>query len=466
MLSRYKVNSVNKNATHENKRNNKRETTEQYKQELLDKRISVEPIEEYITAREKILHRCKICDNEWYATPSNILRNKTYCSKCYGKIKRNRTTEEYKEELFIKNPYIEVVDEFINTTTNILHCCKICNHQWKAKPSNILSGNGCPNCGNKRKNIYRKPTQEEYIDKVKSKNNVLEVVGIYTDMNTKIEHKCVFCNDIIMISPDHVLRGYGCKKCSSLRTGQKLLLLPEQFEKNVHKNDDNIILTTQYINNKTSVECKCKVCGYEWIVKSPFQLYKSHCPKCVAKEKGEKIKLDINTFQSTILPDIILLSDYTGVNQKIDCACNKCGFLWTVNQAGSLRRSGCPNCKKSHGESRIKYYLDNNNIPYNWQKCFSGLIGVGGGLLLYDFYIKQYNLLIEFQGKQHKQVVQYFGGNKQFEKQQEHDRRKREYAQNHNINLLEIWYYDIDRTEEILEQTLNNLRSESLTTAG
>lgn len=285
-------------------------------------------------------------------------------------------------------------------------------------------------------------------------------------MRTKIEHRCIFCKDIIMITPDHVLKGYGCKKCSSLRTGQKLLLSPGKFETNVHKNDCNIILLTQYTDNKTPVACKCKLCGHEWIVKNPFQLYNSHCPKCAAKEKGEKIKLDFNTFQSSILPGITLLSNYIGVNQKMDCYCNKCGFLWTVNQAGALRRSGCPNCNKSHGESRIKYYLDNNNISYKWQKSFKELVGVGGGLLLYDFYIKKYNLLIEFQGKQHKQIIQYFGGKEQFEKQQQHDKRKREYAKNNNINLLEIWYYDIDKTESILEQTFNNLKSESLTTAG
>lgn len=466
ILPRYRVDNTNKVAISKKKSNNKRKTTEQYKQELLDKGISVEPIEDYVNAREKILHRCKICNNEWYATPSNILNDRTYCLKCYGKIKRNRTTSEYQAELFMKNPCIEVVDEFINATTNILHHCKICNYEWNAKPSNILSGKGCPNCGIKRRNLGRKPTQEEYITRVKLKNKLLDVVGTYVDMNTKIEHKCLICNNIIMITPEHVLRGYGCKKCSSLRTRQKLLLSPEQFEKNVHKNDCNIILTTKYVDNKTPINCQCKSCGHKWIVKSPFQLYNSHCPRCVAIEKGEKSRLDYNTFQSTILPDITLLSDYIGINQKIDCSCNKCGFSWTVNQAGSLRRSGCPNCNKSHGESRIKLYLDNNNISYKWQKCFKGLVGIGGGLLLYDFYIEQYNLLIEFQGKQHKQIVQYFGGKEQFKKQQEHDRRKRKYAKDHNINLLEIWYYDIDKIDNILEQTLNNLKSESLTTAG
>lgn len=38
--------------------------------------------------------------------------------------------------------------------------------------------------------------------------------------------------------------------------------------------------------------------------------------------------------------------------------------------------------------------------------------------------------------------------------QDEHDKRKRNYAKEHNINLLEIWYYDIDNIEDILLERL------------
>lgn len=42
-----------------------------------------------------------------------------------------------------------------------------------------------------------------------------------------------------------------------------------------------------------------------------------------------------------------------------------------------------------------------------------------------------------------------------FERQLEHDRRKKQYAIDHNINFLEIWYYDVDNIEEILIKQLN-----------
>ena len=114
----------------------------------------------------------------------------------------------------------------------------------------------------------------------------------------------------------------------------------------------------------------------------------------------------------------------------------------------------CPMCKESYGERYIREYLENNNIKYEYQKKFNKLKGTGNQLLSYDFYLQNYNLLIEYQGKQHENPVDIFGGEKQFKIQQEHDKRKREYAKEHDINLLEIWYWDYDNIEKILNENI------------
>lgn len=84
------------------------------------------------------------------------------------------------------------------------------------------------------------------------------------------------------------------------------------------------------------------------------------------------------------------------------------------------------------------------------------MIGLGNGSLSYDFYLPDYNLLIECQGEQHEHYCKGLHKTKKgFERQLEHDKRKREYAKQHNIKLLEIWYYDIDNIENILVKELN-----------
>ena len=132
----------------------------------------------------------------------------------------------------------------------------------------------------------------------------------------------------------------------------------------------------------------------------------------------------------------------------------------------------CPECQYSKGEEAISNYFmnkgfikisqedfdqlidrDNSKVYFIPQKEFKELIGLGKGLLSYDFYIPKLNLLIEYHGMQHEKYCRGFHKSKKdFEKQLEHDKRKCEYALNNNINLLVIWYWDFDRIEEILER--------------
>jgi hypothetical protein len=114
----------------------------------------------------------------------------------------------------------------------------------------------------------------------------------------------------------------------------------------------------------------------------------------------------------------------------------------------------CPECNNSTGEKRIREYLIQNNINFISQKVFVGLVGLGNGNLSYDFYLPDYNLLIEYQGEfhdGHNSKGNYYM-KQNLKRQQEHDKRKREYAKVNNINLLEIWYWDFDKIEEILNK--------------
>ena len=116
----------------------------------------------------------------------------------------------------------------------------------------------------------------------------------------------------------------------------------------------------------------------------------------------------------------------------------------------------CTDCNNSELEEATKQILQKYNIKYIPQKLYNGLIGLGNGSLSYDFYLPDYNLLIECQGEQHEHYCKGLHKTKKdFERQLEHDKRKREYAKQHNIKLLEIWYYDIDNIENILVKELN-----------
>ena len=140
--------------------------------------------------------------------------------------------------------------------------------------------------------------------------------------------------------------------------------------------------------------------------------------------------------------------------RKFEFICPECGNVWSATPASISRGSWCPQCSSSKGEKKINNWLRINNINFIPQKTFDNLLGLGGGNLLYDFYLPEYNLLIEYQGEYHDGSVSH-QTEEDFNKQQEHDIRKRKYAKDNNINLLEIWYWDFDNIEEILKNELN-----------
>ena len=76
-------------------------------------------------------------------------------------------------------------------------------------------------------------------------------------------------------------------------------------------------------------------------------------------------------------------------------------------------------------------YLDENGITYNYQKRFNWL-----GRQSLDFYLPDYNVAIECQGRQHFEAVDYFGGDKGFKNTLERDKRKKALCEKNGIKLL------------------------------
>ena len=122
-----------------------------------------------------------------------------------------------------------------------------------------------------------------------------------------------------------------------------------------------------------------------------------------------------------------------------DCACgNRFVARGPQLRIGNVISCGCASTSK--WEVWLGQFLDEHGFIYSTQKFYSDLRGIGYGYLTYDFCVNTSvgDVLIECQGNQHYFPVDYFGGQTSFEKQVEHDRRKREYAETHGIRLIEI----------------------------
>jgi hypothetical protein len=97
----------------------------------------------------------------------------------------------------------------------------------------------------------------------------------------------------------------------------------------------------------------------------------------------------------------------------------------------------CPECSVSLGERKCKAAMEQLfQKPFIKQR-FKDLLGLGGRPLEIDIYNDELRLGLEHHGSQHFSAKPYFGVNR-FEKQAEHDRRRREFCVQNGITLIEI----------------------------
>jgi len=304
---------------------------------------------------------------------------------------------------------------------------------------------------------------------INSKQFIL-LSDIYNGNNTKMEWKCLKpeCNEIFKMCWNDILANKGCAVCAGQQIGKSNCLStlnPELAKEwNYEKNKKLTPYDVGIGYEKTDIWWKCKNNSeHEWktTISSRHNL-NNGCPYCSGRYPTKENNLLVAN------PKLCEEWDYEknkkspeeytpNSGKKVFWICSECGYEWQAIIGDRNKRSrGCPQCNESKGEKRIAQYLKENIINYIPQKEFEGLVGLGNGNLSYDFYFLEYNLLIEFQGEQHEHYIKGFHKNKkEFEKQIEHDRKKREYAKQNNIKLLEIWYWDFDNIEEILSKELN-----------
>ena len=72
----------------------------------------------------------------------------------------------------------------------------------------------------------------------------------------------------------------------------------------------------------------------------------------------------------------------------------------------------------------------------------------------FDFYVPGLRLLIEYDGRQHFQKSELWGGHHQLERTQRHDDIRDRFAAENSFPLIRIPYWEFDHIEEILRAAL------------
>ncbi len=198
----------------------------------------------------------------------------------------------------------------------------------------------------------------------------------------------------------------------------------------------------EYVNNRTKVKLWCPKHG---VFQQPPDAHLSGkgCDGCRLDKMSETQRRD--TTADFVQKSLVIHGDkydysqveYTTSRDKVVIVCPNHGeFSQTPNN--HLNGKGCPTCCSSTGEKEIAKWLLDNKVSFEAQKRFEGCRD--GKPLSFDFFLPGHQMLLEYDGLQHFQPVDFFGGEAAFVDTKKRDEIKDSWAAKNSVRLIRIPY--------------------------
>lgn len=294
---------------------------------------------------------------------------------------------------------------------------------------------------------------ERFVDKYGERYDYSQVK--YQNSNEKVIIICKNHGPFLQTVSAH-LRGRCCAQCSQQSQSHNQKSMIEKFI-SIH-GDRYDYSKSVYKGVKNQVTITCYTHGdFNQRVDGHFQ--GNGCKACADADASARFVISrdslIERFNKVHFYKYdYSLTDYKNCRTKISIICYKHGEFKqrpTDHEAGK----GCPSCKSSKGESKIRDFLNLKGIVYEEQYPLCQNPATGFPLRA-DFYIPSLNIVIEFDGIQHFQPVFHWGGFEGFLKNQERDTIKNEFCSSNNITLLRVSYLDLKKINIILSDFFRN----------
>jgi len=377
---------------------------------------------EYINATTKV---CIICPvhGEFWQTPSVHLSG-CGCIKCVNKFPHTQKTFIEKAIKIHGNKYDYSKVNYKNNKTKVCIICKEHGEFW-IRPDQHLQKRGCPKCGG-----TKKLTEKEF----KIKSNLIHKFKYdyskteYKNYETKV---CIVCptHGEFWQTPHAHLNGQGCPYCNGNVKLSQIDFIKKAKEIHGDKYDYSKV---KYVNYDAKVYIICPKHG-EFLQTPHMHIQGQGCPKCSRNYKLSEVKF-IKTAKQ-VHGDKYDYSkvEYVNSDTKVCIICPKHSEFWQTPH-NHLNGQGCPYCKISKLEEKVKKILEENKIEYIHSKTFEWL--KNDGHLYLDFYLPKYNIAIECHGEQHFNNIDFFGGAEEFIKRIKLDSLKYRLCNEQNIPIL------------------------------
>ncbi len=272
---------------------------------------------------------------------------------------------------------------------------------------------------------------------------------VFKDLDIEIVVICPIHGEFQQ-KPKHHLKNNGCRKCSIDCLTNKNFI---ETSKKTHLNKYDYSLV-EYKNNITPVKIICPVHGV-FNQKPANHLRGKGCPKCGIIRSNNKKNLKIDDFIDRSNKIHGNKYDYSLVKiintySLVEIICPNHG-IFNQSPDNHMHGCGCPSCKETKGEKKIRSFLTKNNINYIYQYRIDGCRNKNK--LSFDFAVfnkTKLTALIEYDGEQHFKPIKFYGGLRNFLIVKKRDFIKNKYCKKNKIPLLRIRYNNINIIDDIL----------------
>jgi len=129
-----------------------------------------------------------------------------------------------------------------------------------------------------------------------------------------------------------------------------------------------------------------------------------------------------------------IIDEYINAKTKIQMKCPNNHIFEITPNSFKNKGQGCNQCNMSGIASKIKQILDDNDLKYKIEHKINNN-------LFYDFYLIDYNCIIEVDGSQHFNYNEYFHENEEnFEEARQRDIVKYQQCKNLDIPIIRLDY--------------------------
>lgn len=358
------------------------------------------------------------------------------------------------------------ISNYVDQKTKILVRSEELNEEWYVSPATIKRGEIIPpsirkrNAAERTKKIMdRKNKGVDYcINKIKEihgEKYYLYNEESYKNLETDTEFFCNSCQKIFITKAKFLIKGHGCPRCAlknnHLKGSPKTT---EDFKKDVLRlTGEDYIVLGEYIDQYTKIKMKHK-CGYEYFITPKKFISGTRCRKCF-EIKVNKTKEKFLDFLNKYEPDYELISDFKGAKKEIILRNNRTNEEFITTYQRFLAGVRSPK-DATFGERIIRDFLKSSNLSFKHNYKEQRLKDKRP--LEFDFKINNLNVFIEFNGIQHYDPLECFGGQEDFERRVLHDNMKIEFCKNNNYPFLVLTYKD---KEEDIKQKLKEFLLEN-----